>query len=123
MLYFDSSPERVYIFCKKRRRKRKGMIHSVLQRRRKISYKLSCMEDFEVNVEISEENILFKLKCTRKESKESHAPSQGFLHTDLYETGPVYFKKCFLTVKVIFFHSAMAIHPFSGRKQCYPAHS
>jgi hypothetical protein len=31
------------------------MIHSLLQRRRKISYKLSYMEDFEANVEISEE--------------------------------------------------------------------
>jgi hypothetical protein len=60
------------------------------------------MEDFEANVEISEEKILFKLKCPRKEYKESHAPSQGFLHTDLYETGSVYFKKCCLTVKDIF---------------------
>ncbi len=60
------------------------------------------MEDFEANVEISEEKIFFKLKCTRKEYKESHAPSQGFLLTDLHETGSVNYKKCYLTVKVIF---------------------
>jgi hypothetical protein len=90
------------IYSVKKGRKRKGMIHSLLQRRRKISYKLSYMEDFEANVEISEEKIFFKLKCTRKEYKESHAPSQGFLLTDLHETGSVNYKKCYLTVKVIF---------------------
>ncbi len=101
MLYLHSSPARVDIFCKKRI-KRKGMIHSLLQRRRKISYKLSYMEDFEANVEISEEKIFFKLKCTRKEYKESHAPSQSFLLTDLHEAGSVNYKKCYLTVKAIF---------------------
>ncbi len=60
------------------------------------------MEDFEAYVEVLEEKILFELKCTRKEYKESRAPSQGFLHTDLYETGSVNFQKCYLTVEVIF---------------------
>jgi hypothetical protein len=56
MLYLDSSPARVDISYKKR--KREGMIHSLLQRRRRESYKLSYMKDFETNVKISEEKIL-----------------------------------------------------------------
>jgi hypothetical protein len=79
------------------------MIHSLLQRRRKESYKSLYKEDFEANVEISEEKILCQLKCTRKEYKESHAPSQGFVHTNLHETELVYFEKCFLAVEVAFF--------------------
>ncbi len=78
------------------------MIHSLLQRRGKDGCKLSNMEDFEANVEVSEEKILCQLKCTREEYKELHAPSQGFFHTDLYETGSVNFQKCYMTVKVIF---------------------
>jgi hypothetical protein len=49
------------------------------------------MEDFEANVEVSEEKILCQLKCTRLEYNELYAPSQGFEHADLYDTASVYF--------------------------------
>ncbi len=61
------------------------------------SYTFSYMEDFKANEKISEKKVLCKLKCIR-----SHAPSQGSDHTDLYETGSVYFQRCYLTVEIVF---------------------
>jgi hypothetical protein len=65
MLYLDSSPARIDIFCKKEEEKEKEWFILCFKGEEKLSYKLSYMEDFEVNVEISEETILFKLKGTR----------------------------------------------------------
>jgi hypothetical protein len=42
------------------------------------------------------------MRKQNKEYNESHSPSQGFVHTDLYDTASVSFQKCYLPVKVIF---------------------
>ncbi len=63
----------------------------LLRRNNKKVYKLPYMEDFEANVEVSEEKILCQLKCTRLEYNELYAPSQGFEHADFYDTASVYF--------------------------------
>ncbi len=72
------------------------------QRRNKEIYKLPYIEDFEANVEVSEDKILCKLEHTMWEHNESHSPSQGFVHTDLHDTASVSFHKCYLPVKAIF---------------------
>jgi hypothetical protein len=55
----------IYSVKKKKKKKRNDSFFA--SKEKKKSYKLPYMEDFKVNVEISEEKILFKLKCTRKE--------------------------------------------------------
>jgi hypothetical protein len=74
-----------------KKRKRKRNYSLLLQRRSKKSYKLPYMEDFEANVEVSEEKMLCQLKCTRLEYNDLYAPSQGFQHVDLYETASEFF--------------------------------
>jgi hypothetical protein len=91
--------ELIYYLKKMKKKRNESFLH---QRRNKEIYKLRYIEDFEANVEVSEDKILCKLEHTRKEHNESHSPYQGFIHKDLYDTASVSFHKCYLPVKVIF---------------------
>jgi hypothetical protein len=77
MLYLDSSPPRFDVSNKKI--KIEGMIHSLLQRRRKESNKLSYMKDFEANVKISEEIILCSQNVQGRSIKSHMLPSYRYL--------------------------------------------
>ncbi len=63
---------------------------------------LPYLEDFEANVEVSEDKILCQLKHTRLEHNESHSPSQSFVYTDLHDAATVWFQKCYLPDKNTF---------------------
>jgi hypothetical protein len=53
--------ELIYYFKKKKKKRNESFLH---QRRKKEIYKLPYIEDFEANVEVSEDKILYKLEHT-----------------------------------------------------------
>jgi hypothetical protein len=61
-IYIKVMQELIYYLKKKKKKINESFLH---QRRNKEIYKLPYIEDFEANVEVSEDKILCKLKHTR----------------------------------------------------------
>ncbi len=72
------------IYSLKKKKKKKN--YSIFYQRRNIEiYKLLYMEDFEANVQVSEDKIC----ASSNIHNESHSLPQGFFHADLYDTASV----------------------------------